>query len=330
MDKNNIISIIVPAYNVENYLSECIDSIISETTCDLEILIVNDGSTDRTGEIAENYAEKDSRIKVIHIANSGVSVARNVGIEQSTGSYIMFVDADDALLQGALPYLLQTMCAYDADMVSGFGRRVPDGDSYDKKMIMNNKVSLLMGMDSLRYALQDRLAYAVWGKLYKREFLEGVRFPEGKRIHEDSLFLFRSFLKECVVVITQSIVYKYTVSANSATRSKFDDRFLDMLDVLEEKVSTVKAQYPEFADLSKNMIVKTNMALLINLCKTSDKRYRAIKKEAIQNVIKYKQYFIPTSKFYKNFFFIVTHHLYGLFALYYRIKYKNKANVLEV
>lgn len=324
MENTPTVSIIIPAYNAGAYLADCLESILVDTVSDYEILVVNDGSTDNTQEIAESFSEKNPRVKVITTENSGASAARNTGLDNATGSYIMFVDADDLLLQGALPYMTGVMEEYDPDMVIAWAKHGSGKKPYNTQMGTPQNVMLLCGLDPLRCALMDKLAYCVWAKLYKRELLDGVRFPVGKRIHEDSLFLFKCFLKPCTVAITKTFVYMHTSNPNSITHAAFDDRFLDILDVLDEKLKDIKALYPEFEELSYNLIVKANMALLQNLCKTTEKKYKCIKKEAIKNVIKYKKYFIPTNKVNKRLFFIITHHLYSPYALCCRLKFRKK------
>lgn len=319
--KKETVSIIIPAYNAEEYLEKCIKSILSQPYPLLEVIVVNDGSTDRTQQIAQNISAQDSRIKLINTQNGGVSAARNIGLTQASGEYIMFVDADDVLLNGALPYMIDLQKEHGADIVSATAISALPDQEYEDHFIAASETKVLKDSEPLKQALLDLpAAYSACAKLYTRNAIKDIVFPLGKRVHEDSFFLFKCFLNKITMVITDAIVYKITLTPNSASRSPFSEKFFDMLDLLEIKLQDIKEQYPEYKELSYNMVVKTHLTLLENLCKSTDKKNKKAEKESIRQVIKYRQYFRPASSFNKKLFFIVRYHLFGLYKAFYQLK----------
>ncbi len=206
-----LISIIVPIYNVENYLEDCLESIINQTYSNLEIILVDDGSKDNCGKICDIYAEKDKRIKVIHKENGGLSDARNYGIEAATGEYIMFVDSDDLMELTACEKLCNEIESKDADMVIGNYIYVNnDGtpwssEVFPKSKYKNFKLSIKDYGDSF-YVMNS----AVWNKIYKLDFINknNMRFVVGIP-GEDAPFTTLYFIKSKNVYYIDDVVYKY-------------------------------------------------------------------------------------------------------------------------
>lgn len=313
---SDLISVIVPAYNAERFLSRCADSILAQTHQSLEMILVDDGSTDRTGTICDEYAVSDRRVIVIHQPNKGVSAARNAGIDKSTGTYIVFVDADDALLPNALEQLLSEIQSADADIVSGSSCRINEGEA-PSVPLSNGNQRVLEGLDSLKGSLEDRgFSYAVWAKIYRKEFVGSTRFVEGKQVHEDAFFLFECFCKQPRVVLCDKYVYVYYVTAGSASRAAFSERFFDILFFADRKLEMIEARYPELKEMAYNVVVKANMALLENLCRTWDPQYRQAERECIRAVRKYRKYFISTSPHNSRWFFVITNRFYYCYKLF--------------
>ncbi len=170
-----MISVIVPIYKVEPYLQQCVDSILNQTYSDLEILLIDDGSPDRCGEICDEYAKKDKRIRVFHTENRGLSAARNLGIQESTGSFLGFVDSDDWLDNDMYEVLLDRIVDTQAD-ISGCG--------FYTELSTNPKTSNLeetiySGVESEIALLDGKVSNYVWNKLYRRDVFRNVSFPEG-------------------------------------------------------------------------------------------------------------------------------------------------------
>lgn len=174
-----MISVIVPIYNIENYLPKCLNSLAAQTFKDVEFILIDDGSTDRSGEIAESYSS-DKRFQVFHTENRGLSAARNYGIEQSHGEYIMFVDGDDWVTPDfcRLPY--RAAIENDADLII-FGRYIEKLGKIKKEKTARKKApeGIIDTFTAFEYGRNE-----AWNKLYKRELFQGIGYPEG-RIHED-------------------------------------------------------------------------------------------------------------------------------------------------
>ncbi len=171
-----MISVIVPVYNVEPYLRECLDSIINQTYHKLEIIIINDGSTDGSQQICEEYRKKDDRIRLFHTENRGQAAARNLGLDNACGEWIMFVDSDDFVSPDYCEIPLQTALMYDADLVIFERKHVDRPTPMEDK---DRPSGLLNHHEAVRHGYP-----APWNKLYQRDLFRGIRYPEG-RVYED-------------------------------------------------------------------------------------------------------------------------------------------------
>lgn len=198
-----LISIIVPVYNVEKYLPKCLDSLVNQTYKNIEIVCVDDGSTDSSGSICDEYAKKDARIKVIHKENGGLSDARNVGLETINGEYVMFIDSDDWIDKDTCDYCINTLKLYDVDLILWSYIREYKNNAKPKRLFMNEsryfddqeikeKIFLrcvgLNGVELRNVENMDSIVTA-WGKLYKRDKINNIRFKATTEIGtEDALF----------------------------------------------------------------------------------------------------------------------------------------------
>jgi len=208
MDK---ITIIVPVYNVENYLRESIESAINQTYKNLEIILVDDGSTDDSGKICDEYINKDNRIKVIHQKNAGLSGARNTGLEHATGKYIMFLDSDDTFALDACENLYNYIEKTNADYVVGnYTNMDEDGTIWDKPVFDKNKyVEFKLSIEDYTHSFYT-MNSGVWNKIFRKTFLDelGVKFV--LRVPaEDAIFTTYCFIKSKNVYYTPEVVYNY-------------------------------------------------------------------------------------------------------------------------
>ena len=227
MNKKNIhplISVIVPIYNVEPYLKPCIDSIINQTYKNLEIILIDDGSTDNCPAICDEYAQNDNRITVIHKKNSGQSDARNIGIEKSTGDYIFFVDSDDYIELSAIGKLLNISLSNNSDLVVADIFIV----SFEQNVFFQQKNENHL----VNYNSQEAAKHYVdkpwgpWNKLYKKQVHKNVFFPSGK-IHEDEAIMFQ-ILKNCnIITQTTEKLYYYRKRPNSTTSKNYTIKKID-------------------------------------------------------------------------------------------------------
>jgi len=225
------ISLIIAAYNVENYIEKCLKSIISQTHKDLEIVVVNDGSTDNTLNLIKNYAEIDNRIIIIDKPNGGLSSARNAGLDLVTGDYIGFIDGDDYIKEEMYERLHKLCIGSQCDIaVCGYIRK------YSNREVLSNTQKLVHY--SSQQALEELISsknihdYA-WDKLYKKELFEDIRYPIGK-MYEDVFTTYKLFFKANKVVYIDDPLYYYIQRDGSILRKGFSDKQFDQLEALEE------------------------------------------------------------------------------------------------
>lgn len=191
MQEKDLISVIVPVYNVEPYLSECVNSILNQTHKNFEIILVDDGSTDSSGELCDKFAEKDSRIKVIHKDNGGLSSARNAGAEVSHGGYICFIDSDDAVSESYLKTLYENAEKFNADVsMCGFIKFTNNEElplSSENISFDVNKEEILNRLTEVGTEPAIKITVA-WNKLIRKSVADKITFPVG-RLHEDEFYI---------------------------------------------------------------------------------------------------------------------------------------------
>lgn len=251
--KKNKISIIVPIYKVEPYICSCIESICNQTYDNLEILLVDDGSPDRCGEICDEYAQKDQRIKVFHVENGGQSHARNIGLEAAVGDYIGFVDGDDKISPNMYEKLLTEAVECKADIAEcnfhGRKQALPD-------RIADGQIIAMKGREAIRRQLDSQMASrfpstSVWSKLFKKEVIQDLHFPDGK-IHEEFAFLCEAFLNAEKYVYVNECLYERTLREDSTTAEKFSKRTLDKIYVYQIRNEMLKRRgEKELLELSR-------------------------------------------------------------------------------
>ena len=219
-----LISVIVPVYNVEQYLPKCVDSILAQTYQNLEIILVEDGTKDRSGEICDAYAEKDPRIKVIHKENGGLSSARNAGMDVARGEYFGFVDSDDWIEPETYESLMELARKYDADLVCG-GRYDVDGATGERTIgLCPQKEECLSSMEMLgRVFIWDNCDSAAWDKLYRRHLFDGIRYPLGM-VSEDIAIFYKLMEKVNRVALCNKPLYNYFHRENSITTAKLSEK----------------------------------------------------------------------------------------------------------
>ena len=221
-----MISIIIPIYNVEKYLPDCLNSILSQTFTDWEVICVNDGSPDKCGKILTEYARKDQRIKVITQKNLGVSSARNNGLKRAKGDYFCFLDADDALHPDFLKVMLDGIEKYNVPVI-GCNFKIFT-DSYSPKQIP--KVIPLKRYKSplTKYLFRQMKYYAmVWGKLYHKSIFKNLCFDSGLCYGEDTHISIQILSKINDIAFVDLPLYGYRDSVNSITRSAFNSKMID-------------------------------------------------------------------------------------------------------
>lgn len=232
---SKLVSIIVPIYKVENYLKKCIDSIISQTYKNIEILLIDDGSPDDCGAICDEYAKKDKRIKVIHKKNGGLSDARNYGIEASRGDYIMFIDSDDYISKNMCKILLKNALENNADIVTcNFKEIYLNNIEKVNKQSQRERINVVSNIEAIyKYFIKNDLDMnVVWNKIYKRNLFFGenkIRFPVGK-LHEDDYIVCKLYYYANKIVIINDVLYYYIRRFDSITGNFSEKNILDTID----------------------------------------------------------------------------------------------------
>lgn len=240
------VSVIVPVYNVADYLRKCINSIIGQTYAYLEIILVDDGSTDGSEDICDEYAAKDSRVKVIHKANGGLSDARNVGIDAATGKYIAFVDSDDFISVFFIELMLEALLENGADL-SMVRREVAfwDGEQSDDEVpILKSKeesvkISILNARDALERMLYQDIKTGAPFKFLKRDILGNIRFPVGW-LYEDLATTYKMIQDSERIAVVDAPIYAYRKRNSSIIRKPFDVDKLIILEITENMLNDIK------------------------------------------------------------------------------------------
>ncbi len=252
---NDLISIIIPVYKVEEYLEKCIESVLKQTYTNLQIILVDDGSPDNCGKICDEYAKKDPRIEVIHKVNGGLSDARNVGIAKAKGKYIGFVDSDDYIKEDMYEILINLIKEYDADVSICNLYDVIDGKEY----IRNNEngIQEYSRLEILKEVLLDKniQSYA-WNKLYKKELFDEIKYPIGKK-YEDIGTTFYVFEKCNKIVVTSKPEYYYLKRSDSLVNNVTESTVLDYTDIIIQRYLYTQKNIEELRKYNNYYLAKT-------------------------------------------------------------------------
>jgi exopolysaccharide biosynthesis protein, sugar transferase len=289
------ISIIVPVYNVEAYLEKCVESILKQTYTNLEILLVNDGSTDKSGELCDKLALRDHRIRVIHKENGGLSDARNRGIDEASSNLIGFIDSDDYIDEDMYETLYRQMVASKADL-SMCGHydvyhQIPE------KQVAEIKTWELMQEEAIKMVMEAKiLSVTAVNKLYKKALFEQLRFRIGK-IAEDA-FIMVDLIHQCSkIVATNEKKYYYVHRENSITTQKFSLKFLNVIEAYEQNAKIISENYPDLYDVA---IMRLNWAyfyVLDRLLVDNDFKDKVLEDRLISYLKKNKKSILMDSRF---------------------------------
>lgn len=237
MGEKGLVSVIVPVYKVEEYLDQAVESLVNQTYTDMEILLVDDGSPDRCGQICDEWAKKDKRIRVIHQKNAGISMARNVGIDASRGEYLLFVDSDDYVKNTYVEELYRAISANEADLAITGITYLREGEFSSLELTSKEQevINSVTALVCFECGGDVREAYTVaWNKIYRREIWENIRFPKGK-VYEDA-FLMPGILSGCKkIVILKSCLYVYRKREGSITSQKSEAQARMLIEAMEQR-----------------------------------------------------------------------------------------------
>lgn len=273
---NEMISIIVPIYNVEKYLTECVESLLKQTYSDIEIILINDGSTDSSGKICEKYAKIDDRVKVIHKENGGVSSARNEGIRLSRSKYITFVDPDDYVSCDFIEKLYRLLKDSNADIsICNYitvGNNIRFKGKLEKKIINQRDAMTLLVKD-------EEMPSYLWNKMFRVELFDGLRFMEGYR-YEDVRMMHLIFLRANRVAVTDEPFYYYRVREGSITSSTLLNNSEELINALEDRCKDLaNTVYWEEAYITEMIQIRRILSeIVITSSRKEEFYYRNLKK----------------------------------------------------
>lgn len=234
--EEDLISVIIPVYQVEKYIERCLESVINQTYKNIEIILIDDESKDNSGKICEEYAQKDKRIIVVHKKNEGVSVARNLGIEKSNGKYIAFIDSDDYVEKKYIENLHEIIMNVDFAIC---GSKIVD----EKDKIIQKSQKIVKEYNqkeaTQQLLLEKEIRPEVWGKLFKSELLKKLCFRRDMTIGEDFELIYKYFLEiQNVRIDTTEALYNYVVRDGSAVNSPFNPNWFKDMQVCEEIINS--------------------------------------------------------------------------------------------
>lgn len=259
-NNQNLLSIIVPIFNVQDYVSKCVESIIIQKYMNLEIILIDDGSTDDSGIIIESYAKEDPRIKIVHQENMGLSAARNKGLDLANGQLIGFVDGDDWIEIDMYEKLYNDLVSNGADIsicgIAGINDSVTNDhiDEQEKTVFSNQPALLTNTLEIIQYCIFTKDVPA-WNKLYKRHLFEGIKYPVDK-IYEDCFTTYRVMEKAQKVVVSPEIKYNHVYRKNSLSHSAISIKNFNMVEAFIEQHEYLSEKYPELEkETRKNMFL---------------------------------------------------------------------------
>lgn len=261
------ISIIIPVYKVEQYLKKCLDSIEEQTYTNLEVILVDDGSPDKCGNICDEYAAKDARFQVIHKENAGVARARNDGIMKATGDYISFIDSDDWIAKDAYEKMYKALKENDADCAVGGCVTVIEKDG---RLLPQKRKNIFVGTETTQQAMKRVLlnGSAIWNRLFKREIFDEIRFPLD-RINDDEVVALHAYAECKKIVFIGDDTYYYRIRANSITTSAFSIKKMDVYYNSIDNLNFVKERIPTLTECAEFKFLKAMLYCYVNMKKIS-------------------------------------------------------------
>ena len=289
-----LISIIIPVYNVKPYLKKCVDSVITQTYKNLEIIIVDDGSTDGSGALCDEIGKQEKRIKIYHKENGGLSSARNYGIDRANGEYLGFIDSDDYIEKDMYETLLRLVLKDNAEMSMCAMCDVFGGKEYWKAKVAEEIT--VTNAEAIKMALiGDVVSVSAVNKLYKKDLFDDIRYPEGKTL-EDA-FVIVDLLSKCnKVAITSAQKYYYIHRNESITTRKFDGN-LDAIDAYKRNYRIIEKEFPNLLDVAKMRLCWAHFYVLDRVVMNDPNEYPNIREDVIE-YIKNNLSFIVKSKLF--------------------------------
>ena len=290
-----LISVIVPAYNVEKFIGKCIDSILRQSFKDFEVLLIDDGAKDSTPEICDACAKKDSRIKVYHKENGGLSDARNYGIDRMQGKYVTFIDSDDYVDSGYFEYLYGLITQEEDIQIAICGKKSvredenasPDPETFHEIITGERAVQkMLCGHGS---------GHSAWGKLYSANLWKTVRYPKGK-IYEDYATTYRVMALVDKAAWGNAAMYFYVQHIESIMHQKCSRRSLSLVDIADEETEFIVKKWPALKQEALARKVTSALKCLQNILNAKNEEFDDYKQKIVEDVRRHKGELLASKK----------------------------------
>ena len=295
MNMNNKVSVIIPVYNVHRYIERCVKSVIDQTYRNIEIILVDDGSTDNSGRICDFLQKKDSRVKVYHKNNGGLSDARNYGIIKSNGDYIFFLDSDDYISMELIELLLYSSIYHKTDLVISGLHDFYEGELIRSDDIKKNKDFIISKEECYRKMFtQDQIDVNATAKLYKRQLFNDIQFPVG--LPYEDIQIVDKIVEKCrsISVITYRGYY-YLQRPDSIMYSSMSKDKLILIDKTEELLNFIKSKYPNLEIYALRRYIYCNFHLLGR--SIINDQFIDISRQLRKNILKHKKIILTSSIF---------------------------------
>ena len=290
-----LISVIVPAYNVEKFIGKCIDSILRQSFKDFEVLLIDDGAKDSTPEICDACAKKDSRIKVYHKENGGLSDARNYGIDRMQGKYVTLIDSDDYVDSGYFEYLYGLITQEEDIQIAICGKKSvredenasPDPETFHEIITGERAVQkMLCGHGS---------GHSAWGKLYSADLWKTVRYPKGK-IYEDYATTYRVMALVDKAAWGNAAMYFYVQHIESIMHQKCSRRSLSLVDIADEETEFIVKKWPALKQEALARKVTSELKCLQNILNAKNEEFDDYKQKIVEDVRRHKGELLASKK----------------------------------
>lgn len=309
-----MISVVIPVYNVERYIRQCLESVINQTYRNLQIIIVDDGSTDKSGEICDEYAARDDRVTVIHQENAGAGAAKNTGLDMASGEYLAIIDSDDYIEENMYEIMLQRLKDNNADVVQCLFDNVFVNAKVSRSFSFNYNSNRIIKSKNYLYEMLYDWKYAVfWNKLFRKSLLQDVRFPVGRKI-DDEFFTYKLICNAKKIININDCLYHYRMRKSSVMNDNCNILVRDRIDCFEERYKYISYRYPGLGicfynhlseylvglkkDTDDKELLKTlEKQILLYPCKDM-KIYERVNKKILLRGFSHEKLCFPTSREY--------------------------------
>lgn len=274
---NFLISVVIPIYNTEKYLEDCIKSVVNQSYTNLDIILVNDGSTDKSKDICEKWTKKDPRIRLINQINMGAAMAKNTGLDAIKGDLFMILDSDDLLHQNNIEILYNCMQKQNSEIIEACHTTIFE-EFKNINIYQNNKIENFNTENALKELIISRKFHQTpWNKLYKTKLLKDLRFPKGRYI-DDEYWTYKLFANSKKITWVDSMIYFYRQHEQSTMGRQYSIKRLDAIDALYERYNFIKEKFPSLGKIAYRAFLNNSIYNFQKLCMFSeldeDEKYR--------------------------------------------------------